>query len=90
MCIQGTCIQDDIWSIKCIQGLQQYVYQGYMYSISYNLKTSVHKVYPGSTAVCVSRVHAFKIIYLKTSGAQKVYPGSTAVCVSREHVFMIV
>ena len=70
MCIQG--LQQYVYPgyinlrhmlMKCIQGLQQYVYPEYMYSRSYNLKTSeAHKVFPGSTAVCVSMVHAFKII----------------------------
>ena len=39
-------------------------------------------MYPGSTVVCVSKVHVLKI-----SGAHNVYPGSTAVCISMVHVF---
>ena len=67
----------------CIQGLQKYVYPGYMYSRLYNFKTSgAHNVNPGSTAVCVSRVHVLKHI-IGLSEAYNVYTGSTEVCVSK-------
>ena len=45
-------------------------------------------MYPGATAVCVSRVQKIHAYNFNTS-AYKVYPGSTAVCVSSVHVFKI-
>ena len=87
MYIQGTCFKDYVirrylGPIMCIQGLQKYVYSGYMYSRLYNFKTSwAHYVNPGSTAVCVSRVHVLKHI-IGLSGAYNVYSWSTELCVS--------
>ena len=50
-----------------------------------HIRQLVHKVYPGSTTACVSRVHVFKFI-----SAYEVYPGSTAICVTRIHVCKII
>ena len=58
------------------------------------LKTIDHNVYPGSTTVCIPRVHVFNDT-LKTAGAHNVYPvvytlwvsAVFSVCVSMVHVF---